>query len=576
MSVVLASIPVGPYINGYALLPVVVVLLIWARLMTWMDKDAPLVHLPRQVMNAANFAGLVAAVLVFLMAPLGLWVSLSIFVGFLVAEMGVYLGLRHRKVGSADLVAQLKGLLERRGKREKEVKASANEVLIINKAGVPMSMPDAQTPERLQYDAAQLVLGDAMRKNAERIEMVSSNEGAGITYLVDGYPYDGPTLDRSAAGGAVNYLKFVAGLDINEKRKPQTGPFKISLNGAKRDMQVTTKGSSSSESVLVISEPKKRHSIPLDALGFSPEQLQAVKDSIAEGSGLVLLAVPPGHGLTALEYAIVRSHDAFLQHLLTIERHPEQDLEGVTQNPLPPSATAAEEAKQVAWVVSQEPDAILMATIEDSNSARDLAAFAENAGRRAYVGLRSGSAFDALRHWRKLVGDDTLAIKSLRMIIAGRTIRKLCEACKVGYTPDPTLLKKLNMDPAKVNKLYQARTSPMRDAKGRPVPCTFCNDLAFKGRVGVYEVLVIDEEMRQLILGNGTENQLKAAFRKQKGRYMQEMALDLVEMGETSVNEVQRVLRAPGASGDGPQGGSRPAAPSGPKPASSVSSRRSR
>jgi type II secretory ATPase GspE/PulE/Tfp pilus assembly ATPase PilB-like protein len=575
MSVVLASIPNGPYINGYALLPVVVVLLIWAKLMTWMDKDAPLVHLPRQIMNAANFTGLVAAVLVFLLVPLGLWASLAIFIGFLVVELGVYLGLRHQKVGSADLIAQLKGLFESRSKKEKEIKASTNEILIINKAGVPMSVPDAQTPERVQFDAAQLVLGDAMRKNAERIEMVSSNEGASVTYLVDGFPYDGPTLDRTAAGGATGYLKFVGGLDMNEKRKPQTGPFKISLNGAKRDMQVTTKGSSSSESVVVIAEPKKRHSIPLASLGFSPEQLQTVKESIADGSGLVLLAVPAGHGLTALEYAIVRSHDAFLQHLLTIERHPEQDLEGVTQNPISPAATAAEEAKQVAWVVSQEPDAILMATIEDSNSARDLAGFAENPNKRAYVGLRSASGFDALRQWRKLVGDDTLAIKSLRMIIAGRTIRKLCEACKVGYTPDPTLLKKLNMDPAKVNKLFQARTSPMRDAKGRVVPCTFCNDLAFKGRVGVYEVIVIDEEMRQLILGNGTENQLKAAFRKQKGRYMQEMALDLVEMGETSVNEVQRVLRgdAP-ASGGGPAGGGRPTSPSGPKPVSS--SRRSR
>jgi general secretion pathway protein E len=328
----------------------------------------------------------------------------------------------------------------------------------------------------------------------------------------------------------------------------------------------------------IISEPKKRHGFALGALGFSPEQLEIVKSTIQDVQGLVLITTPPGHGLTALEYAILRAHDAFLQHILTIERTPEQEIEGVTQNTLPVSATPQEEAKQVNWVVSQEPDVVLMATVEDSNAARDLAGFAENANKRAYVGLRAGSAFEALKQWRKLVGDDNLAIRSLRLVIAGRTLRKLCEACKVGYTPDPTLLKKLNMDPGRVNKLFQARTSPQRDAKGNPVPCGFCNDLAFKGRTGVYELLVIDDQMRELLLNNASDNEIKAAFRHQKGQYLQEMALDLVEKGETSVNEVQRVLRSDSGSGRSPDqgGGQSQPKPSGGKPKSptEASSRR--
>jgi type II secretory ATPase GspE/PulE/Tfp pilus assembly ATPase PilB-like protein len=314
----------------------------------------------------------------------------------------------------------------------------------------------------------------------------------------------------------------------------------------------------------IVAEPKKRHGFTIATLGFSPEQLEVVKQTIADGSGMVLLAAPTGHGLTALEYAMIRGHDAFLQHILTIERNQEADLEGVTQNILPASATPQEEAKQVAWVVSQEPDVVLLSTVEDSNSARDLAGFAENAKKRAYAGMRAATAFDALKQWRKLVGDDNVAIKSLRLIIAGRTLRRLCEACKVGYTPDPTLLKKLNMDPGKVKTLFQARTSPMLDAKGRPVPCTFCNDLAFKGRTGVYELLVIDDTMRQILLNNGSDNELKKAFREQKGRYLQEVALELVEQGETSVNEVQRVLR------------SEPAASAPPPPRAPVSSSKRR
>jgi general secretion pathway protein E len=568
---VLATIPLGSYINGFAVLALVIFLLVWAKILTWIDKDAPLCHLPRQLVNSALFAGLLIALFVFLLMPLGLWLGFTVFLAIMIAEIGVYLGLRAQKVGLGDINAQLKGFFVSEGRKAaKEVKAAAGQIVIINKAGVPMPMPDAQTPERQQYDSAQLILAEPMRRGAERIDLVASRDGAAVSYLVDGLPYEGPAMDSAAAANVVGYFKFVAALDFNEKRKPQTGSFKTNLNGHKREMQVSVKGSSSGESMTIISEPKKRHNFNLDALGFSPEQLQTMKTIMAEGSGLVLLSTPPGHGLTALEYAVMRGHDAFLHHLLTIERSPAQELEGVTQNTLPLSATAQEESQKVSWVVSQEPDVVMIDAVEDSNSARDLAGFAENPNRRAYVGLRAGSAFDALKQWRKLVGDDNLAIKSLRLIVAGRAVRKLCEACKVGYTPDPTLLKKLNMDPAKVSKLFQARTSPQRDAKGNPVPCTFCNDLAFKGRVGVYELLVIDDTMRNLLLNNGTDNQIKQAFRQQKGRYLQEMALDLVEKGETSVNEVQRALRPPeaGGSSSGGAGGARPPRPAGPvKPA---------
>jgi general secretion pathway protein E len=141
------------------------------------------------------------------------------------------------------------------------------------------------------------------------------------------------------------------------------------------------------------------------------------------------------------------------------------------------------------------------------------------------------------------------------MVIAGRLLRKLCVACKQGYLPDPQTLRKLGIDPAKVEQLYQApKTSPV-DQKGNPIPCEFCNDLRYKGRTGIYEILVIDEEVKQVILNGGTAAQLKTAFRKQGGRYLQEAGLALVERGDTSVQEVLRVLRT-----DSPPGRQKPAA----------------
>jgi type II secretory ATPase GspE/PulE/Tfp pilus assembly ATPase PilB-like protein len=283
----------------------------------------------------------------------------------------------------------------------------------------------------------------------------------------------------------------------------------------------------------------------IEDLGMLDKQLERVKQLVATKGGLVLVAAPPGQGLTSLLYAILRAHDAFLSHIVTVERAPDTELEGVTQNKLALNAPPAEEAKAVAWMVSQQPDVVLVSSIEDPRSALELIEFSGE--KRAYVGLRAGNTFEALSQWRKLVGDDKLAVKNLSMIISGRLARRLCSACKLGYAPDPDTLRKLNLDPARVTKLFQARNEPLRDAKGNPIPCQFCHDMRYKGRIGFFEMFPIDDDVREVVAAGASSSQLKAAFRKQKARYLQESALELVEVGETSVQEVLRSLRGDSA-----------------------------
>jgi type II secretory ATPase GspE/PulE/Tfp pilus assembly ATPase PilB-like protein len=208
--------------------------------------------------------------------------------------------------------------------------------------------------------------------------------------------------------------------------------------------------------------------------------------------------------------------------------------------------------------------------VENPQTAIDIARFAGEA-RRVYAGIHAINTFDAIKKWRQMIGDDQLAMGSLKMVVASRLVRRLCSACKVGYEPDPNALRKMNMDPASVGKLYQARKEPMRGSKGNIVPCTFCHDLAFHGRFGVYEVFTIDDEVRQVVLSGGSDVQLKQVFRKQHGKMLQDMALAHVQVGETSVEEVLRVLRGdthpPQPSGGAKQspGGSRPPAPAAPR-----------
>jgi type II secretory ATPase GspE/PulE/Tfp pilus assembly ATPase PilB-like protein len=542
----LAAVEYGQYVSGFKAIPLVVILLIWGRLLTWADKDAEAAHMPRMALNAAYLAGLIFAFLLFLLLP-NYWVALAVLFVIFAVEIALHLVLRHQKVGLGDLSKQFNAWLHSFGSK-KPKEAKAGQVQLFGSKGDVLEVPENDAPERSGYDAVQEIFTQPLKLSAERIEMQPTDGASKVRYWVDGVSYEGQGVNRNDASSAVLLLKGAMRLDISDRRKPQLGNMKATLDGKKIEMQVLTAGSTAGESFVAEINPKQRHEHRLHEMGFTNDQYQVLEDVIGEGTGVVLLATPKGQGLTSLLYGVLRRHDAFLSHIQTIERDPPTDLEGITQNELPLGAQSGEEAKLVAWVTSQEPDIIMIDRIDDPKSTGDLIRFA-GTGKRVYVGLRAANTFEALQQWIKLVGDPKKAASQLKLVVAGRVMRKLCMACKQEYAPDPETLRKMNMSPDRVTKLFQSRgpNNPMRDQKGNVVICNFCGGLGFKGRTGIYEIFAIDDEVRQMVGGGGQINQLKMLFKKQRRRYIQEVAVLQAVQGETSLQEVARVLRVPDA-----------------------------
>jgi general secretion pathway protein E len=537
----LAAVQPGPYTAWWKFIPLLIVVLLWGRLVTWIDKDSEEVLLPRMGLNAGNLiGGIVAFALFFLLPSYALGLLAMILV--VAIEAGVYLGMRNSKVGLGDLSGKFNDWLASLKGGEKEVKVVQGAVQLVGKNGSLLPAPATDDPTLPAYEAVQTMFTDPLRRNAERIDLAPADGQANVRYVVDGVGYAGNAIDGGRAAAAIEYIKSAAGMNIAEKRKPQMGNMKVSLDGQKHELQIQTAGSAAGEQLRATVDPKKKYQQKLDELGMTEDQIATVREVIQDMSGVVLVSAPKQQGLTTLLYAILRAHDAFLQHIHTVESDQASDLEGITQNKIPANAPAAEELKTVQWIISQEPDIIMDSKVEDAKVAAALNKFGGE-GRRVYVGMRANNTFDALNAWRKLIGDDAGAVQNLRMIINGRVLRRLCAACKAGYSPDPGTLRKLNMDPDRIEKLYQARTQPMRDAKGNPVMCDFCKELYFKGRVGVYEIFLVDDDVRTVVEAGGSVNQLKAAFRKQRAKYLQEAALAQVEAGETSVQEVLRVMK---------------------------------
>ncbi len=547
----LAASPAGGnYANPFKLLAVLIVLGFWTRLLTWVDKDAPVAHLPREGINTGLVAGLAIGFALFFLLP-GFAVAFLVLIFVMLVEAGVYLGMRHQKVGLSDLKGEIKNIGKGMKKGDRIVQEVAGEVQFVNKNGNLLPAPATESPEANTYIAVQQLFASPLKRGAELIELAPGEEGTSVRFVVDGFGYRGTTVTRDVGADVITYIKGKAGMDLTDKRKPQTGTLKVVCAGKKIELEVKTRGSNAGEQMTLASEVKKRHNLKLDQLGFGPEQLELLKDTISANAGIVLVSAPRGMGLRSMLYGILRGHDAFLTHIHTIERDAPIDLEGITQNKLDPNASGTDEAKQVSWVIDQDPDTIMMSSLQDPKSAQQLVKFAKK-GKRVYVGLRAGSTLEALSQWRKLVGDDNLALEQLILVISGRTLRVLCNACKIGYAPDPATLRKLNMDPDRVSKLYQARTQPLKDPKGNTILCEFCDELHYKGRTGFFELFVIDEDAKQAVLAGASPTQLKMAFRKQRAKYLQEQALLLVEKGDTSVQEVLRVLKADGESPNPP------------------------
>ena len=524
-------------------IPFVVVLFVWAKLLAWADKDAEAARLPRDNTNLGLLVGLALGIIAFFLLPF-FPLAFAVFLLVLGASAAIYLSIRNKKVGLADLGPEMKEIFLSPFMPKKKIKEGAEpeleegQVQLYDASGKLVDPPDPESDRRPLYLNAQLMLAGPIIKGAERIDLVPGTGKSQVRYKVDGVTYPGATLDSTAAGATAGYLKRLMGADPDERRRPQQGKIEVKSGTDKHKLQGSTKGSTEGEHVKFEVDVPQRYAMKLDDLGFRKSQLEAFEADKMTGSGLVVAAAPPGNGLKTLLYALIREHDAFVQHIQTFERERPTELEGISHNVVDPDA---DEAERLDWVTSQLPDVLLVQRLEQQAAARMLSAYAKE--KRAYLGVRAGSAFDALTKWRKLVGDDKAALANLRMVVCGRIFRRLCPATKIAFNPDARTRKLMGVSADKKLTLYKPHLGPLRDAKGNEVPDTYCHGLGYKGRIGAYEILMVTDEVRDALRAGAGGQQLKSLFRKQNGRYLQEMALGIVQVGETSVQEVQRVLK---------------------------------
>ncbi|MEO8151730.1 MAG: type II secretion system ATPase GspE [Rhizobacter sp.] len=357
------------------------------------------------------------------------------------------------------------------------------------------------------------LLTQAAKDGASDIHIEPYERSSSVRFRVDGTLREVVQPNKALHAALISRLKIMAELDISEKRLPQDGRISLRIGGRAVDVRVSTLASSHGERAVLRLLDKGESKFTLEGLGMGGDTLQRFDKLVQQPHGIVLVTGPTGSGKTTTLYASLGRIDTSATNVLTVEDPVEYELAGIGQTQVN-SKIDLTFAKALRAILRQDPDVIMIGEIRDFETAQ-IAIQASLTGHLVLATLHTNDAPSAVTRLTDMGIEPFLLSSSLLGVLAQRLVRKLCPHCK------------------------------KQDAKGRwhPVGCSECGQSGYKGRTGVYELMVADDKVRGLIHSRAAESQIFVAAEANGMRSMREDGERLVTEGVTSPEEVMRVTR---------------------------------
>ncbi len=534
----LAAIGYGGYISILKFLIFLGFFFGWLPLLTWIYQDARAIETKAVFWTGIVLGAGAAGTIIWLVVP----VFIAGMLLYLIVVGAISLAyVKHRNSMVMDFdkvltVDHIKNLLVSKEKKLAELK---NFIFITaNRNEIPI--PEPRTPDFFGYKTTYEILSDALWRRASSIAFSPTPQDYKVAYYVDGAALKQPSMGREQMRYFVRFIKQLADLDTKEKRKPQKGTFKVAQGESYTEWEVTTAGSTAGEQVRLRQITHK--DLPrLNEIGLMPEQYEQLNRFNEIKQGVFIISGPSKSGITTTLYAFLRNHDAFINHINTLERQASYNLPNITQNAFNLSDTGTTTfAKKLQTLVRMGPDVVGVGECEDAETAQ-VACKAVKDDKIIYVTLKADSVIQALAKWLKFVGDRNLAAGTLLGISNQRLFRKLCDKCKQAYTPDKELLKKFNVSAEKTKVLYRTG-KVLYDKRGKASTCENCQGTGYFGRMGIFEIITLSNELRKAITQTKSLPEIGMQFRRAKMLYLQEQALRRVISGTVAINEMIRVL----------------------------------
>ena len=531
------AVDYGGYVSVVKLLVFLIMFFLWLPLIGWVYRDAIEVETKDAMWTGIVLGVGAVAALAWMMIPIFLVGMLA----YMILVGGVALAyVKHRNTRVMDFdrvltIDHIKGLFAGKDKNLDDLKEFT--FTTANKNEVPV--PEPRTPDFFGYKLAYELLSDAIWRRADTIAFAPAPEEYQVTYSVDGAPVKQPNMPRDQAGYLIQFLKNLADLDVKEKRKPQRGSFRCHTGGKHYEWELVTAGSTAGEQVR-IKNTTQEDILKLSEIGLTKDQYEQLSGFAQAEQGLFIVTGPKKSGVTSTLYALIRNHDAFINSINTLERQPSGKLPNVTQTTYSTQDSGQTYGQKLQYLVRMGPDIVGVADCEDAETAKVACAAAKD-GKIVYVAFEATSVTQALAKWIKLVGDKTLIAETLLGISNQRMVRVLCPECRQAYAPNPELLKKFNLSAEKTKVLYR-EGKVQYDKHGKPITCENCQGTGFFGRTGVFEIVVMNDQLRKMFKQTKSLPEIATQFRRAKMLYLQEQALRKAIGGVTSINEMIRAL----------------------------------
>jgi len=533
----LAAAPPGGYFSTVKILFTAALLLPWLYAATWISKDAVRVHTSQIMWSALVLASGALALLLLLLLP---WyaVGLVLYVVAVAAVVGAYVGHRNKRVVPKARVLtseHLRTVFASKKHRRVEV---VQRLKLYDNLGRPVAPPEEEEPEKREvYNLTQNFLHNVVMFRASQVDLTPTGARTVVRFVVDGVVQQRPPADREEAERVIDFIKQLSGMDLEERRRPQHGKISVELGAVMVDITTLTAGTTHGQrlQMKIVQEVARTN---LDDLGMPEDVRERLERLNAAPDGLIIVSGPRGNGVTSTMYSLLRRHDAFMKILASVEKSPTVDLENVTQQTY---KDQTEMPGRLASLLRRDPDVVMVDRCDTAQAAALICDAA--ASKNLLLGSTADSAFKALARWVKVTGDPARAVAHLKAVTCQVLLRKLCPGCREGYRPARDLLAKLNLPGEKVDKFYRPPTKPLTDEKGNPVVCPTCRGTGYFGRTAAFELLEMNDEIRELIVRGAPLTAIKKACRKNRMLYLQEQALRKVMEGVTSIEEVIRVSK---------------------------------
>jgi general secretion pathway protein E len=536
----------GFYLHTGKFFYLLALFVLWVWTAAWVDVDAGSLKVRPQMWNMvfllAGVVGFIAALsspsfaLAFVAMTAGYGLPTGLYVverNKRVPESAKVLTPRHIRSVTLRALARL-GI--RVGSKETRESVSGPPIRLIGKSGTGKGEVDRskQVESSSGYLAAKELIYDAILRRTTDIHLEPKEDETSVRLRIDGVMYPAEAFDRSMGDALINIFKVLSSMDITERRKPQDGSFRAEMEGRQIDFRVATQGLQGGEKMVIRILDKGSSAKTLADLGMRKQMVDQLREVIHQPHGMMITCGPTGAGKSTTLYAALQEIDSLENNIITIEDPVEYKMANVTQIEINTKAGQSF-AGSLRSVLRQDPDIVMVGEIRDGETAK-IACQAANTGHMVFSTLHANDTIAAMFRLIDLEVEPFLLSSSISAILGQRLVRKLCNDCKESYKPSADLIQKVGLPADKVEKFYRPPTNS-------EATCPTCNGLGYSGRIGVYELLVITDRLRDLIRDNPNVTAIKAEARKNGMLYMKEEGLRLVVKGVTSVEEMLRVVK---------------------------------